>query len=195
MRSTDIVTAIVEVAVDPATAFAIFTEEIGQWWRPGPINWNDSKRAIGIRIEPGVGGRWLEVYDNATGEGFECGRIVAWEPGERLVFLYRDAGHNIDDTEVEIRFEAIDDGTRVRAPSPRVASFHSFWRVAVMRAMSASRAGTRLGSRRWVTPESPAIGSTASTRVVKLFASRLLGVTVNSAQLSLLPRSPEHDTS
>ena len=60
-----------------------------------------------------MGGRWLEVYDNATGEGFECGRIVVWEPGERLVFLYRDAGHNIDDTEVEIRFEAIDDGTRV----------------------------------------------------------------------------------
>ena len=113
MRSTDIVTATVEVAVDPATAFAIFTEEIGQWWRPGPINWNDSQRAIGIRIEPGVGGRWLEVYDNATGEGFECGRIVVWEPGERLVFLYRDAGHTIDDTEVEIHFEAIDGGTRV----------------------------------------------------------------------------------
>ena len=38
MRYTDIVTATVEVAVDPSTAFAIFTEEIGQWWRPGPIN-------------------------------------------------------------------------------------------------------------------------------------------------------------
>ena len=69
MRSTDIVTATVEVAVDPATAFAIFTEEIGRWWRPGPINWNNSERATGIRIEPGVGGRWLEVYDDATGEG------------------------------------------------------------------------------------------------------------------------------
>src|SRR5437016_8876546 len=84
MRSTNIVTATVEVAVDPATAFAIFTEEIGRWWRPGPINWNNSERATGIRIEPGVGGRWLEVYDDATGEGFECGRIVVWEPGERL---------------------------------------------------------------------------------------------------------------
>jgi uncharacterized protein YndB with AHSA1/START domain len=113
MKPTDVVTATVEVAVDPATTFAIFTEEIGHWWRPGPINWNDPKRAIGIRIEPGVGGRWLEVYDDATGEGFECGRITVWEPGVRLVFLYQDAGHVIDDTEVEIHFEAIDGGTRV----------------------------------------------------------------------------------
>src|SRR5207248_1162423 len=58
-------------------------------------------------------GRWMEVYDEATGEGFECGRITVWEPGVRLVFLYRDAGHEIDDTEVEVRFEAVDGGTRV----------------------------------------------------------------------------------
>jgi uncharacterized protein YndB with AHSA1/START domain len=113
MKPTDIVTATVEVAVDPTTAFAIFTEEIGQWWRPGPINWNDPRKAIGIRIEPGVDGRWIEVYDGVTGEGFECGRILVWEPGVRFIFLYRDAGHEIDDTEVEIRFEAIDGGTRV----------------------------------------------------------------------------------
>jgi mannose-6-phosphate isomerase-like protein (cupin superfamily) len=113
MSPTDAVTTTVEVAVDPATAFAIFTEEIGQWWQPGPINWNDPRRAIGTRMEPGVGGRWLEVYDEATGEGFECGRILVWEPGARLVFSYQDAGHQIDGTEVEVRFEAIDGGTRV----------------------------------------------------------------------------------
>ena len=113
MTPTNIVTATVEVAVPPATAFAIFTEEIGRWWKPGPINWNDGKRAVGMRMEPRVGGRWIEVHDQATGEGFECGRITAWEPGSRLVFLYRDAGHTIDDTEVEVRFEEIEGGTRV----------------------------------------------------------------------------------
>jgi hypothetical protein len=64
-------------------------------------------------MEPGAGGRWIEVYDESTGEGFECGRITVWEPGARLVFLYRDAGHTIDDTEVEVRFEEIEGGTRV----------------------------------------------------------------------------------
>jgi hypothetical protein len=109
----DVASAVIEVALDPATAFAVFTDEIGQWWKPGPINWNYSGRAVSIRIEPGVGGRWIEVHDPATGEGFECGRITVWEPGARFVFLYRDAGHELDDTEVEVRFEAIDGGARV----------------------------------------------------------------------------------
>ena len=113
MKLPDAGSASVEVALDPVNAFAVFTEEINRWWRPGPMNWNDSARAVGIHIEPGVGGRWIEVYDEATGEGFECGRITVWEPGMRFVFLYRDAGHTIDDTEVEVRFEAIDGGTRV----------------------------------------------------------------------------------
>ena len=110
---TNAVIATVEVAVDPATAFAIFTEEIGHWWQPGPLNWNDQSRALGVRIEPGVGGRWLEVYDAVTGEGFECGRITLWEPGRRFAFVYRDAGHAIDGTEVEVRFEPVSGGTRV----------------------------------------------------------------------------------
>jgi hypothetical protein len=113
MKLPDVVSASVEVALEPMNAFAVFTEEINRWWRPGPINWNDSKRAVGIQIEPGVRGRWIEVYDEATGEGFECGRITVWEPGTRFVFLYRDAGHTIDDTEVEVSFEAINGGARV----------------------------------------------------------------------------------
>jgi mannose-6-phosphate isomerase-like protein (cupin superfamily) len=113
MSPTDSVTACVEVAVNPATAFAIFTEEIGQWWRAGPINWYDSSRAVGTRFEPGVGGRWLEVYDDAAGDALEIGRVLVWEPGARLVLLYRDGGHELDGTEVEVRFEAIEGGTRV----------------------------------------------------------------------------------
>src|SRR5437660_7140983 len=77
MKLPDAVSASVEVALDPVNAFAVFTEEINRWWRPGPMNWNDSARAVGIHIEPGVGGRWIEVYDEATGEGFECGRLVS----------------------------------------------------------------------------------------------------------------------
>jgi uncharacterized protein YndB with AHSA1/START domain len=106
-------TATVEVALDPASAFRTFTEEIDAWWRRDPMNWNDPERAIGVRFEPGKGGRWIEVHDAATGEGFEMGRISVWEPGERLVFSYRDASHQIDGTEVEVRFRAIPGGTRV----------------------------------------------------------------------------------
>jgi hypothetical protein len=132
------VIATIEVAVDPATAFAIFTEEIGQWWRPGPINWNNSRRAVGIRIEPGVGGRWIEVHDAATGEGFDCGRITIWEPGERFAFEYHDAGHELDETTVEVRFAPVVGGTRVTLE-------HRGWERVAARIAPAKRNAKRWG--------------------------------------------------
>jgi hypothetical protein len=113
MKPGDTVTAAVEVSVDPITAFTIFTEEINLWWKPGPINWYDSYRAIGTRMELGVGGRWLEVYDDEANDVLEIGRITVWEPGARFVLLYRDGGQKLDGTEVEVRFEPIEGGTRV----------------------------------------------------------------------------------
>jgi hypothetical protein len=55
----------VEVAVDAATAF---TAEMNLWWVRGPINFFDAARAVALTCEPGVGGRLLEVYDEAAGE-------------------------------------------------------------------------------------------------------------------------------
>jgi uncharacterized glyoxalase superfamily protein PhnB len=98
--------ASVEVPVDPATAFGVFTEEIDLWWVRGPINFFDGSRAVGMRIEPGVNGRILEVYESDV---LELGRITLWHPGARLV--YRSS---VDDTEVDVRFEPIAGGTRVR---------------------------------------------------------------------------------
>jgi hypothetical protein len=112
-RLDDDVRLSVEVPVDPTTAFKIFTLEIGRWWRPGPINWNNAGRAVGVRIEPGPGGRWMEIHDLKTGEGVTQGRFTVWELGARLVFLYQDVGHQLDGTEVEIDFEPIADGARV----------------------------------------------------------------------------------
>jgi hypothetical protein len=113
LSTAEAITASVEVGVDPETAFQIFTAEIDRWWRPGPINWYDSQRAVGTRIEPGVGGRWLEIYDEANEDVLEIGRITVWEPGRRLVLHYRDGGHALDGTEVEVRFEPIEGGSRV----------------------------------------------------------------------------------
>jgi uncharacterized glyoxalase superfamily protein PhnB len=107
------VRASIDVAVDPSAAFQIFTEEIGSWWKPGPTTWNDATRALGMRFEPGVGGRWVEVYDEDTGEGFEMGRVTVWDPPARLVFGYRDNDLLDPATEVEVRFEPIEGGTRV----------------------------------------------------------------------------------
>jgi hypothetical protein len=81
-----------EVVVDapPDVAFRLFTQEISLWWRTGTPYWNDPDRGLYLHIEPGVGGRWIEVYDADTGSGYEVGRVTVWRPGERLAL--RDAG-------------------------------------------------------------------------------------------------------
>jgi uncharacterized glyoxalase superfamily protein PhnB len=101
-------TVSVEVPVDPSTAFRYFTEEIDLWWVRGPINFWDSARAIEIRIEPGVGGRILEVYRKSPEDALERGVITAWQPGELLE--YRSS---VDDTETRVTFDAVSEGTRV----------------------------------------------------------------------------------
>lgn len=99
----------VEVAVDPHTAFMAFTDEIDLWWQRGPINFYDAARAVEMRCEPGVGGRLLEIYDEAAGDVLECARITAWEPGERLAWR-----SSLDDVDVEVTFGPTPGGTRVR---------------------------------------------------------------------------------
>ncbi|MGA8115879.1 MAG: VOC family protein [Actinocatenispora sp.] len=103
------ISSTVDVSVDPATAFAVFTEELDLWWVRGPINHFAGGRAREMRCEPGVGGRLLEVYDDATGDALELARITAWEPGRLLGFR-----SSVDDVETEVRFAATDTGTTVR---------------------------------------------------------------------------------
>ena len=105
MRST---AASVSVSVDPATAFMAFTEEMDLWWVRGPINYFDAARALGMRCEPGVDGRIVEVYDEETGEGLVRARITVWEPGRRLAWK-----SSLDDVDIEVRFEPAEGGTDV----------------------------------------------------------------------------------
>ncbi|MFN2483872.1 MAG: VOC family protein [Candidatus Limnocylindria bacterium] len=98
----------VEVGVDP-TAFTVFTDEINLWWLRGPINNWDSARVVELRCGPGVGGRLLEIYDEAQGDALELARITAWEPGVWLAW-----NSSVDDVQIEVRFRAVGHGTRVR---------------------------------------------------------------------------------
>ncbi|HEY4280161.1 MAG TPA: SRPBCC domain-containing protein [Conexibacter sp.] len=105
----------VVVAATPEAAFRLFTDEIGLWWRTGTMYWNDAERALVLRLEPGVGGRLLEVYDLDTGEGFESGRVTAWEPGRRLALTWTQLGWADGlSTDLNVTFEPVGDGTRVR---------------------------------------------------------------------------------
>jgi uncharacterized glyoxalase superfamily protein PhnB len=98
----------VTVGVDPQTAFTVFTDEIDLWWVRGPINFYDGARAVGMRCEPGVGGRILELYGEDAGDALELARITTWAPGELLAW-----DSSVDDVRIEVRFEPAAGGTRV----------------------------------------------------------------------------------
>lgn len=110
MTEAQTVSSDVDVAVDPATAFRAFTEEMDLWWVRGPINfWSDGGRVVEVRCEPGVGGRILEILDDpAAGTVFERARITLWEPGARLGWA-----SSADDVQTEVSFVRIEGGTRV----------------------------------------------------------------------------------
>jgi uncharacterized protein YndB with AHSA1/START domain len=107
-------TAEIVVAVPPDRAFEAFTSEINRWWKLDSMYWNDEARRKGLRFEPYVGGRFIEIYDE-NGEGFELGRVTAWDPGRKLAFTWSQSRWPDDAiTDVEITFAAVDEGTRVR---------------------------------------------------------------------------------
>ncbi|MFN0095594.1 MAG: VOC family protein [Dehalococcoidia bacterium] len=112
MIGVDAVSSSVEVGLPPESAFDLFTAQMDRWYVRGPYSWNDPERACGIRLEPWIGGRWIEVWDAATGEGFECGRVKVWEPGQRLVMDVQTVTLS-PGSEVEVRFEPSATGTRV----------------------------------------------------------------------------------
>ena len=105
------------VRAGPARAFAAFVGEIGAWWRPNTLFQTTPRPPGRLSFEPlagelGEGGRLVETL--ANGKVFEIGRILAWEPPERLVFSWRQASFPPDlSTEVEVRFEAVGEETRV----------------------------------------------------------------------------------
>jgi len=117
------------IAAPPETVFDAFTDDIALWWRPNSL-FSFTPRSPGVMAFED--GRLVERLP--TGKVFEVGQVRAWERGARLVFGWRQAAFTPEmDTEVEVRFEAVEEGTRVTVehrgwdsvPAPHVAR-HGF---------------------------------------------------------------------
>ena len=114
MEQAQTVSQSVEVPVDPVAAFRLYTAEINRWWKRDSWYWNDRGRARGLRIEPFAGGRFVEVYDEASGEGFEIGRVRVWEPGRRVAYSWRQVDWPAgEEMEIEVTFAPAATGTLV----------------------------------------------------------------------------------
>ena len=112
MIGGDEVNVSIDVAVEPAEAFRLFTEDIDLWWKSDPA-YRVAKTSL-LKFEPYAGGRFLDIHE-ARGTVREVGKVLVWQPPLRLVFEWR--GINFeggDNTEVEVNFSRLDTGTRVR---------------------------------------------------------------------------------
>ncbi|MDH4143801.1 MAG: SRPBCC domain-containing protein [Acidimicrobiia bacterium] len=100
------------VSAPPEVAFDVFTDQIGQWWQPSALFPFTSNGPGRLRLDGGPSGRLVEV--DAHGDDFEIGRVLHWEPPHHLALSWRQASFAADQqTEVHVRFEAVDGGTRV----------------------------------------------------------------------------------
>ena len=94
--TTSTVRVSIEVPLEPSAAFDLFMDELIL-----------SLVGRGIRFEVGAEGRLLE-------NGFQVGRVVAWEPGQRIRLDWHQAEWDPSElTQVELHFEPVDGRTRV----------------------------------------------------------------------------------
>jgi uncharacterized protein YndB with AHSA1/START domain len=97
------------VACPPEEAFELWTEKIATWWPADHSMSGDPETEV--TLEPRVGGRIFER--TPAGIEHDWGQVVAWEPPERLVYLWHIAADRSDATEVEISFADAGEGTAV----------------------------------------------------------------------------------
>ena len=122
-------------------AFAVFTEGMSSWW-PLDTHVIGQKPVADAVMEPRAGGRWFERAEN--GSECEWGRVLAWEPPDRVVLAWEispDWRYDRDiHTEVEVRFHAEDEGrTRVELEHRGLESFGE--RAEEMRGIFGSEGG------------------------------------------------------
>lgn len=111
----DAATVTVFVDVDPADAFAVFTEEIDLWWRTGPAYRIAGRDRGRLCFEPQLGGRLFETFEGKRKtHTVDVGRVTVWDPPSRLALVWRAVNFKPhEETLVEVGFAAHGEGTLV----------------------------------------------------------------------------------
>ena len=98
------------VAAPPGKAFHRFTAEMSSWW-PLASHSVGQRDAESVTMEGRPGGRIVERIRG----GRECvwGTVTAWEPGRRVAFTWHPGDDPARAQDVEVRFTAQGERTRV----------------------------------------------------------------------------------
>ncbi len=106
-------TIIVKNSVEDA--FRVFTEQMGTWWpletHSIAVDQELGQRAETVTVDGREGGRIQEVLQD--GSARDWGAVVVWEPPHRVVYSWKPNDLPTPPTEVEVRFTAEGEVTRV----------------------------------------------------------------------------------
>ena len=91
-------------------AFELFTADIARWW-PVKTHSVAQDNAVTVVLEPREGGRFYER--TRDGDEHLWGTVTVWEPPRRLACTWHPGRDEQTGQDIEIVFEAHDDGTRV----------------------------------------------------------------------------------
>lgn len=100
----------VTVKATPERAFQRFTAEIGTWW-PRASHSIGGAESESVLMEGRVGGRIRETIRG--GREAVWGTVTAWDPPHRVAFTWHPGHDPAQAQDVEVRFLAIEKGTRV----------------------------------------------------------------------------------
>lgn len=120
----------VRVSLSVEAAFRRFTEQIAAWW-PMETHSVGEKETVAVTFEDQVGGTIFETMRN--GETSVWGTVLAYDAPSLVRFTWHPGREPSTEQEVEVRFDATDDGTEVTLT-------HSNWEQ-LGEAASAQRAG------------------------------------------------------
>jgi uncharacterized protein YndB with AHSA1/START domain len=113
----------------PEHAFDVWTCRATMWWPPEHTMSHDPSAVV--TFEPRPGGR---IYERTRdGTEHDWGEILVWEPPGRLRYTWHIATEHENATQVEIRFEADGERTKVRVHHEgfgRLGGFGDEWRRA-----------------------------------------------------------------
>lgn len=96
----------------PDRVFRAFTDEIALWWQPSPLFRFTRGRPGSLAFVSGDPRRLVETKPDGT--EFVVGEVRSWDPPHRVVVSWREESFDEgQETELHVRFEPVDRGTRV----------------------------------------------------------------------------------
>ncbi len=103
------------VDADQATAFEVFTSQIGMWWPLGEHSVYGAEASVAF-----VDGNIVER--SAEGDSSLWGTVLVWEPPRAVAFTWHPGGTPDRASRVEVTFKAA-------GPKSLVALTHTGWEV------------------------------------------------------------------